>query len=329
MKVILPVAGFGSRLRPHTLFKSKPLLHVAGSNILAKILDQLQDLDISEYIFVTGYKAEQIEDFVKTRNINARCVLQSNPQGLGEAIHLCTPYLNDDEPVLIILGDTLFEADLKSITESTKNVLCTRWVEDPSRFGVAVIDENNVISKLVEKPSTPISHQAIVGIYWINNTQQFKTELNYLIENDVRTRGEYQLTDALARMLESGAPFLSAEIKEWLDCGKAETWLTTNAHVLKTDAHNHSSMTVTNSQIIEPCYIGKNAIISHSIIGPNVTILDNCTIQHSQISDSILDTDTLISHSQLNNSLIGDHSQIQDTIGIVNCGCYSEITGTK
>lgn len=289
MKIVLPVAGNGLRLRPYTENVPKCLLPVAGKTILDWIVEDSLSLKPAETIFITGYKAEAVDSFLEKRPAwgKTRAVVQSNPQGLGEAVSLALPYVDDDEPVLIILGDTLFEADLSILHNVDENILYTYKVEDPRRFGVAVTDSTGRITRLVEKPQEFVSDEAIVGIYYIKDSKVLKQCLKYLMDNNIRTKNEFQLTDALQMMLEKGCHFRTAPVQKWLDCGLAETLLETNAHVLKR-IDNSASVNLPGVKVIAPCYIGKGVKIANSTIGPNVSVGDDCVIENSTISNAVL-----------------------------------------
>ncbi|WP_405323731.1 sugar phosphate nucleotidyltransferase [Fibrobacter sp.] len=288
MKIVLPVAGNGIRLRPYTENVPKCLLPVAGKTIIDWIVEGALFLKPSETIFITGYKASVVDDFLKLRPEwgAVRTVLQSNPQGLGEAISLALPYVNDDEPLLIILGDTLFEADLSILDKATENILYTFKVADPKRFGVAVTDQDGRIERLVEKPQEFVSDEAIVGIYYIKDVKALKDALNYLMQNDIRTKGEFQLTDALERMIQGGCKFRTAPVEKWLDCGLVETLLETNAHVL--ERNEKVAPKFEGSEIIMPCHFGKNVVVKNSKVGPNVSVGDGCVIENSEVCNAIL-----------------------------------------
>lgn len=308
MKVILPVAGKGERMRPYTNNLPKCLLPVGGKTIIDWIVEDTRQLHPSETIFITGYKAEKMDQFLETRPQwgCTRTVLQSDPQGLGQAISLALPYVEDDEPVLIILGDTLFDADLSIVAGSRNvipatepgsptNILYTYKVADPRRFGVAVTDPQGNISKLVEKPQEFVSDEAIVGIYYIKDVKELRASLRHLMENDIRTRGEFQLTDALQMMLEKGCKFRTAPVREWQDCGLPETLLQTNTWLLQNAPTCHceerSDVAIEafpNTTIIPPCVIGKNCIIENSTVGPNVTLGDNCVVVSSMLENCII-----------------------------------------
>ena len=305
MKIVLPVAGNGLRLRPYTENLPKCLLPVAGKTIIDWIVDDTLFLNPSETIFITGYKASVVDEYLKQKPEwgAVRTVMQSNPQGLGEAISLALPYVNDDEPLLIILGDTLFEADLSILKNESDNVLYMFKVEDPKRFGVAVTDKDGRIERLVEKPQEFVSDEAIVGIYYIKDVKALKEALNYLMKNDIRTKGEFQLTDALERMIEAGCKFRTAPVETWLDCGLVETLLSTNAHILKRNEKARSQQ-LEGAEIVMPCHIGKNVIIKNSKIGPNVSVGDGCVIENSEIKDAILWNGVKVSGQKLSDVVI-------------------------
>jgi NDP-sugar pyrophosphorylase family protein len=304
MKVILPVAGKGTRLKPFTLHKPKSLLPVGGKPILDWIVEATLSLDVSERIFVTGYKAECVEEYLKTRDWGTiRTVFQSDPQGLGEAVSLCLPYLDDDEPVLIILGDTLFKADLSSLETSGTNALVTLRVNDPDRFGVAVKDSNGEITRLVEKPKEFVSDEALIGIYYIRDVAALRNALGRIIREDIRIRGEYQLTDALQLMIESGCRFTTSPAVSWLDCGLPATLLKTNAAVLPY-SDNSGEHDYPGSRITPPCHIGRNVRIANSKVGPYVSIGDGCEVIDSCVANSILWDGVRLQRSQLENRII-------------------------
>jgi glucose-1-phosphate thymidylyltransferase len=305
MKIVLPVAGNGLRLRPYTENVPKCLLPVAGKTIIDWIVEDSLGLNPVETIFITGYKADAVDSFLKKRPSwgATRTVIQSNPQGLGEAVSLALPFVDDDEPLLIILGDTLFEADLSILNNMDENVLYTYKVEDPRRFGVAVTDSTGRISRLVEKPQEFVSDEAIVGIYYIKDTKVLKESLKYLMDNDIRTKNEFQLTDALEMMIEKGCKFRTAPVQKWLDCGLAETLLETNARVLNRN-DNSATINIPGVKVIAPCYIGKNAKISNSTIGPNVAVGDGCVIENSTIADAVLWDGVKVEGKTLNNVIV-------------------------
>ncbi len=327
MKIILPVAGKGTRLRPHTHFVPKALLPVGTSNILGCIVDDLLHLQPQEFLFVTGYLAETVEEYICSRNDlpSYQFVRQDNPQGLGEAIHLCSPYLEDEEPVLIVLGDTLFEADLQKACASENAVLFTRQVADPSRFGVALVDENQKITRLVEKPQTFVSDLALTGLYYFPKAKALKEALAHIVNNEIRTRGEFQLTDALALMLEKGVIFTSAPLGEWLDCGKKETLLETNEKLLSKLKDANPSTGQVGVKIIPPVFIDRDVELKNCEIGPFVSVYQGAKIENSKISRSLIGKECLIKSSELNQSVLSARAPLKGAKGIYSLGQDAEV----
>ena len=317
MKVILPVAGKGERMRPYTNNLPKCLLPVGGKTIIDWIVADTLPLHATETIFITGYKAEAVEEFLKNRPQwgKTRTVLQSDPQGLGQAISLALPHEGDDEPLLIILGDTLFQADIQSLANAGENVLYTYKVKDPRRFGVAVTDAEGHIERLVEKPQEFVSDEAIVGIYYIKDVKALRESLQYLMDNDIRTRGEFQLTDALQMMIEKGSKFRTAPVQEWLDCGLPETLVQTNTWLLQNkDGLNNVNRvavdqreTIHNVKLIPPCVIGNNVTIENCTIGPNVTIGNNCKLKNMTMKDCIMWDNEEIGYSHIEGQIIANN----------------------
>ena len=316
MKIILPVAGKGERMRPYTNNLPKCLLPVGGKTIIDWIVGDTRQLAPTETIFITGYKAEAMDRYLagKPEWGKTRTVLQSDPQGLGQAISLALPYTSDDEPLLIILGDTLFDADLGRLAGESENVLYTYKVQDPRRFGVAVTGENGRIERLVEKPQGFVSDEAIVGIYYIKDVKALRAALKHLMDNDIRTRGEFQLTDALQMMIEKGCKFRTAPVREWLDCGLPDNLVQTNTWLLqnKYELNNISRAavdqrdTIHNVKLIPPCIIGKNVTIENCTIGPNVTIGENCKLKNLTMKDCIMWDNEEIGYSHFENRIIAN-----------------------
>ncbi|GHV15481.1 glucose-1-phosphate thymidylyltransferase [Fibrobacterales bacterium] len=316
MKVVLPVAGVGARMRPLTLNAPKCLLPIAGGSILGHILKKLEGLPITEYIFVVGYLGDAVEEYVHREfsDLPSRFVRQSNQQGLGEAIYLCKDFFGN-EPLLIILGDTLFEADFSQLNNLQTNILYTREVADPKRFGVAKTDKNGTVEFLVEKPAEFVSNQALVGIYAITNAAELSQALGELISNNRRTRGEFQLTDALESMLKSGCVFKTAGIDEWLDCGTPEILLESNKYLLKNSDPHYS--------------VGEGSEIVNCEIGNFVSIGKNCKLQNVKIENSIVSDECEISNSKICKSILCENARINDFEGSVYLGNYSAVRGVS
>ena len=234
MKAIIPVAGVGVRLRPHTYSQPKPLIPVAGKPILGFIIDRLVEAGIDEFIFVIGYLGEKIESFLDHHypDLTVHYVLQHSREGLGHAIWLCRDLVKENEGVVIALGDTIFEVDLEPILQSPGSALGLKKVDDPRDFGVAELDDDGNITRLVEKPTIPKSNLALVGLYKILESKALFAALDANIENSYKTQGEFHLTDALMLMVKDGISFRSFKVKNWYDCGKKEVLLETNAILL-------------------------------------------------------------------------------------------------
>jgi len=322
MKVIIPVAGIGTRLRPHTHTAPKGLLHVAGKPILGHILDALKQVKIDEMIFIVGFMGEQIVEFVnKNYKFKSRFIYQKELKGLGYAIWLASSEIENNEPVLIVLGDTIFEADLSPVLKGKFDALGTKRVEDPRRFGMVKM-EKGFARKLVEKPDKPTSNLAVVGVYYITSTEAFKESLGEIIKKRIMTKNEYQLTDALQLMIDKGVKFRTFEITGWYDCGKVETLLQTNRHLL---SKIRSIRKLKGSVIIPPVFVSKTALVKSSILGPHVSVAHKAVIQDSIIRDSIISERAVVNNSRLESSLIGNNAEVNGVFHQLNVGDSSEV----
>ncbi|PLX15756.1 MAG: nucleotidyl transferase [Candidatus Muiribacterium halophilum] len=326
MKIIVPVAGIGSRLAPHTYTVPKALVQVAGKPMLGHILDKIKDLkDLTEVVFVVGYLGDKIVDFIQNNySFQSKFVYQKERKGLGHAIYVAMNKMDNlDEPVLIMLGDTLFEMDIEKIMlPDIDGVIVTSEVNNPERFGV-VVSENNRIKELVEKPEKFVSNRAIIGIYYISNTRLLHESLKYIYDNNIKTRGEYQLTDALARMLKKGANFKDALCPLWLDCGKPETLLDTNRQLLNI-YFKEKDYNFKNAVIKKPVAIADGVVIENSVVGPNVSIASGVKIKNSVVRESIINKDAILENALLSESLIGENAIFKNRYNKVNVGDSSE-----
>lgn len=324
MKVVIPVAGEGRRLRPHTNTVPKPLLEVAGKPILAHILDPLLQLDIDEIIFVIGYLGNQIKEYVSENySFRSSFVKQDRLLGLGYAVSLALNNLEESD-VLIILGDTIAECDLSLFTTKADYVLGVKQVHDPTRFGIADI-RDGIVTKLVEKPKDPPGNLALIGLYYFKQIAMLKSELAKLVESDRKTSGEIQLTDALQGMIESGTKFSASEVESWHDCGKKETILKSNQHFLKSANFSGSH---NGSKIVPPVYISESAEIRKSTIGPNVSIAKSVSISDSVIENSIIGESSNVKNADIKDSLIGRSVLVSNYKGTLNLGDNSIIEGS-
>lgn len=322
MRALIPVAGVGTRLRPHTYSLPKVLLNVGGKPIVGHIVDKLLDLGIKEISVVVGYMGEMVEAYLK-KNFKAdfKFFYQEERLGLGHAAHVALSGDVSDEPLLIILGDTVFDVDLSPLLKSEFSSIGVKTVDDPRRFGVAETKDGAVV-KLIEKPDNPTSNLAVVGLYFIKSPRKLLDALNEVINKNIKTKGEYQLTDALQIMLDRGERITYFEIDGWYDCGKPETLLETNRHLLKKTKHFKKRDDVV---IIPPVFIADSAKISNSIIGPNATIDSDVVVHDSLIRDSIIGSGASIQNSLLESSIVGQNAQLKGSFKRVNAGDSTEI----
>jgi len=324
MKVIIPVAGVGTRLRPHTYSTPKPLLYVAGKPVLNHVLEPIVELAPEEIIFVVGYLGDQIKDYVESNfSFKARFVYQKELLGLGFAVDLALREI-DGGPVMVVLGDTIVKCDLNKFVDSSDNVLGLMPVDDPKRFGIAEIRDSRVVS-LVEKPENPESNLAVIGLYYFKDSHTLKDSLGRHIATGKTTRGEIQLTDALELMIKDGVAFAPFEVDQWLDCGKKETLLETNRRLLP---ETGNSPQIAGSLVVPPVYIDPDAKITNSVIGPYVSIAKGTKIENSIIKSSIVGESTSIESTVLDNSLIGNMVTIRGDKKSLNISGSSEVDFT-
>ena len=324
MHAIIPVAGVGSRLRPHTYTLPKVLLNVAGKPILGHILDRLRDDGVTSATIVVGYMGNLVEKYVRTRyhDLEVNFVTQDELLGLGHSIWVARDsFPPKGEPLLIILGDTIYDVDLKSVLSSPVSSLGVKIVDDPRRFGVAELS-GGYISRLVEKPDNPTTNLAVVGLYFIKHPEMLLECLNEIVAGDKRHKGEYQLTDALQMMIDKGEKFTTFNVDAWYDCGKPETMLSTNRHLLQKNSQPRELPGVVT---ISPVYIGANAEIINSIIGPFATIGEGAHVTDSIIRNSIIGDESSVSGVLLDNSIVGNNGAVKGGFKRVNAGDSSEV----
>jgi glucose-1-phosphate thymidylyltransferase len=322
MKAIIPVAGAGTKLRPHTYTQPKALIPLAGKTILSIIVDQLKEVGVTDFIFIIGYLGEKIKDYVQTNypELNTHFITQSERQGTGHAIEITREIVGNDE-LIIVLGDTIAEYDLKHMIEAPYSILAVKKVDDPRNFGVAEIGDDGIITKLVEKPAIPKSNMAIVGVYKIKETAILFQCLNKIQDRKERSYDDFNLTDALDCMIQNGAIFHSLKVENWFDCGHKDSLLASNAILLKKFGNNMAESSIQNNTIIiPPVSIGNGCIIKNSVIGPNVAIGENTTINHAIIKDSIIGAYSNLYEIVLNNSLIGSDAEVKGVSRNLNIG---------
>ncbi len=332
MKIIVPMAGRGSRLRPHTLTIPKPLIPVAGKPIVQWLVEDIVKVcgkKVDEIAFVIGDFGKEVEEsLIKVAEglgAKASIYYQDEPLGTAHAILCAKDSLEGN--CVVAFADTLFKVDFT--LDSTKDgIIWVSKIDDPSAFGVVKLNEGNIITDFVEKPKTFVSDLAIIGIYYFNDGEYLKNELQYLLDNNIKDKGEFQLTNALENMKNKGTKFSPGKVQEWLDCGNKDSTVFTNERVLEYNGNLiNDSAQIINSEVISPCFIGANAIIRNSKIGPHVSLGSNTVVENSVINKTIIQNDSMITNAKLNNSMIGnqvnfDGKNIQQEVSI---GDYSEI----
>ena len=327
MKAIIPVAGAGTKLRPHTYTQPKALIPLAGKTILSIIVDQLKDAGVNEFIFIVGYLGDKIQDYVEEKypGLQSHFVYQDERNGIGHAVLMTREIVQEDE-VFIVLGDTICEFDVRTVLDHPHSILGVKRVDDPRNFGVAEINEDGLIGRVVEKPQIPKSNMALVGIYKIRETSILFGCLENNMKKELTSYGQYNLTDAIECMIKAGTRIDSFKVQNWFDCGKKETLLDSNAKLLKkfggsiTEDHQFE-----NSNIVQPVIIAAGRSIKKSIIGPNVAIGDKTNVNYSIIRDSIIGSFANINDIVLTNSLIGSDTEVKGESRSLNIGDNTEI----
>ena len=325
MKVIIPLAGKGTRLRPHTHVVPKPMLKVAGRPVMSYVMDDVLRLgNIDQVIYITGHLKEKVECYTRsTYDIPSAFIEQKVQDGTAGAVALAKPLV--DQPVMIIFVDTIFDADLSVIkTIEADGIIWTMEVEDYQRFGVVVTDENDFMTKIVEKPSTPISKRANIGLYYIRNWQLLFEGIDHVLKT-APNKGEWYLTDAFQYMIDKGAKIKVVDVQGWYDAGQLETLLDTNRTMLEKGRARKPAVLGANTTIVEPVYIEDGATIENTTVGPNVSIGANCVIRNSTIRDSVIGDQATITDSHLNKSFLGDHVTVHGSHGALNVGDHSDI----
>lgn len=333
MKIIIPMAGRGSRLRPHTLTVPKPLLPVVGKPIVQRIVEDFNDSfpgEIEEVAFIIGDFGPQAEQQLRSiaEGIGARASIyhQETPEGPAHAVYCARESL--DGKCIVAFADTLFKASFQFDTE-TEGIIWVQQVDDPSSFGVVKTNADGVITDFVEKSPIFVSDQAIVGLYYFREGARLRQEIAHLIDNDLRDRGEFQITSVLENMKNKGTAFRAAPIEEWLDCGTKNNVLDTSRRMLelKQDAEQLIAQDVVqkNTVIIPPCYVGPGSTLKNTVIGPYVTIGSNCHIENAVIQDSIIQSDTSVQHIVLQRSMIGNHAEVTGTPDNWSVGDYTQV----
>lgn len=332
MKIVIPMAGMGKRMRPHTLTVPKPLIPIAGKPIVYRLVEDLAamcDEKIDEIAFIIGDFGKETEENLLNiaRKVGAqgKICYQNEPLGTAHAILCAEDTLKGH--VIVAFADTLFYTDFK-LDPKQDGYIWTKRIENPAAFGVVETDADGIVKQLWEKPKEFVSDEAIIGIYYFRDGENLKRELKHLIDNDIKVKGEYQLTDALSNMTKKGAKFRTATVTHWLDCGNKEATVETNRIVLEMSNGKNvmpEDLKKINAVIMEPCYIGKGVEIRNAVIGPYVSVGDHTIIESSVISNSIVMSNARIKNADLQGSMIGNYSIYEGKPESINLGDYSEV----
>ena len=331
MKIIVPMAGRGSRLRPHTLTVPKPLVPIAGKPIVQRLVEDITRVcgqKVDEIAFVIGDFGDAVEAELLeiAKNLNAKGSIYHQDEALGTAHAILCAKEALEGPVVVAFADTLFRADFTLDTEKD-GIIWVQKVEDPKAYGVIKMNESNVITDFIEKPQKFVSDLAIIGIYFFKDGLKLRNELQYLISNNITENGEFQLTNVLESMKQKGASFYPGKVVEWLDCGNPVAAVHANKRVLECTANDEAreALNIENSHIIEPCFIGTNVQLKNCTIGPHVSIGNDTCITNSTIKNTIIQNNTRITDADLEDSMIGNHVEYQGGKKRVSIGDYSKI----
>ncbi len=331
------MAGIGSRLRPHTLTVPKPLTLIAGKPIVQRLVEDISKVlnqTIDEIAFIIGPVAKgfpadtdkQLLAIAKNLGAKGSVFIQEEALGTAHAVYQAAEVLSG--PCVVAFADTLFKADFK-LNSSADGVIWVKQVEDPKAFGVVKLNDG-IITDFVEKPQEFVSDLAIIGIYYFKNGEVLKKEIQFLLDNDLKEKGEFQLTNALENMKAKGLAFVPGEVKEWMDCGNKDVTVLTNKKVLEfaeLEGENlvSSDVVLENSEIIQPCYIGKGVTLKNAKIGPFVSLGDGCTVENSIVENSLIQYKTQLKYAKLSNAMIGSNVVFNGKFTSVSIGDYSEL----
>lgn len=333
MKIIVPMAGRGSRLRPHTLTVPKPLIPIAGKPIVHRLVEDIAKVlndKIEEIAFIIHESfGKQVEEDLKAiaTKLGAKGTICYQNEALGTAHAILCAKEAMQGPIVVAYADTLFRADF-NLEKDADSVIWVKQVEDPSAFGVVQLNEKNDIVDFVEKPKEFVSDLAIIGIYYFKSGETLRKELEYLLDNNIIKGGEYQLTDALENMKQKGMRFVPGQVDEWMDCGNKNVTVDTNNRMLgflEQDKENYISDNVVleNSTIIRPCYIGDNVVLVNATVGPNVSLGNNCKVENATIKNSLIQTNSTIKNANLDNAMVGNHASYDGKHTSISIGDYS------
>ncbi|SNR13855.1 sugar phosphate nucleotidyltransferase [Tenacibaculum jejuense] len=338
MKIIVPMAGVGSRLRPHTLTTPKPLTVIAGKTIVQRLVEDISkviDQQIEEIAFVIGPAKKGFPSDTKQKlieianNLGAKGSVYVQEEALGTAHAIYCAKESLSGPCVVAYADTLFKADF-TLDTNADGAIWVKQVEDPSAFGVVKL-ENGFITDFVEKPKEFVSDLAIIGIYYFKDGDKVKEEIQYLIDNDLKENNEYQLTNVLESLKQQGAKFIPGKVDAWMDCGKKDPTVDTNKQVLGFEAADGNNLVsddvvLENSEIIQPCYVGKNVVLKNTKIGPYVSVGENSIIENATITNSLIQTNVQISNASFDNAMIGNFAKFNGKFTSISIGDYTELT---
>ncbi|HEV2072456.1 MAG TPA: sugar phosphate nucleotidyltransferase [Thermomicrobiales bacterium] len=318
MDIILPVAGFGTRLRPHTWSKPKPLVSVAGKAMMAHVLDRVMPVKPGKLVFITGYLGEQIEAWARAQYPDVELAFVEQPEMLGQsdAIYRTRDFVDDD--ALMLFPDALFEADFSGLAgRDADGVAFTKHVDDPSAYGVALVEDGRV-TQLVEKPSEPISNEAVIGIYYFRKMEELYSAIEEQMGNDIKTKGEYFIADAIQIMIDRGARFEIERIDVWEDCGNVEALLDTNRYLLSNEPPSPAQRP--GSLIVPPSYVHRDARLEDAVIGPFASIGAGTVVRNSVVRDSIVEENSEIVDAILQRSVVGSKTTIHGSARSISVG---------
>lgn len=330
MRIIVPMAGMGKRMRPHTLTTPKPLIPVAGKPIVQHLVEDILQMckeQVEEIAFVIGRFGEEAEKQLLgiASSLGAKGTIHYQDEPLGTAHAILCAESALEGPVVVAFADTLFRADF-TVDPSADGVIWVKQIDDPTQFGVVKTGADGVITDFVEKPKEFVSDLAIIGIYYLLDGEGLKQELRYLIDNNIREKGEFQLTNALENMKAKGKRLMAGRVDEWLDCGNKDATVQTNARVLEMkypDNHIASTAKVIDSIILPPCLIGDGVVIEGSVVGPHVAVGDHATIRNTRVRNSIVRDHAQLRDAGIDNSLIGSHAHVKGRLQELSLGDYS------
>lgn len=325
MKVIIPLAGKGTRLRPHTHVTPKPMLRIAGKPVMDYVMDDVKQLgNVEQVVYITGHLKDKVEAHARDAiGLPSVFVEQAVQDGTAGAVNLARPYV--DGPVLIVFVDTIFDADLSVInTVDADGIIWTKEVEDYQRFGVVVTDANGHMTRIVEKPSAPISRRANIGLYYIRNWQLLYEGIAHVLTQPTN-KGEYYLTDAFQYMIDRGATIRVEDVAGWYDAGQLETLLDTNRVMLEKGRARRPADLGPTARVVEPVYIEDGVTVTDSTVGPNVSLAAGTVVANSELRDTIVGARARVTRCRLHDSMLGDNVTLDGLAGVANVGDDSEV----